>query len=212
MSTITIVRHGDTFAPGEPPRRVGARTDLPLVASGRAQAARLRAAFDAEERRFDRAWTSPLKRTCETAAVLLAGTATALDTAAWLAEIDHGPDENRPEDQVLARIGADTLARWERDAEVPPGWRVDAAARLAGWRGFLADAAQDGGERLVVTSNGAARFALLADAALSAQARALPSLKLRTGAWGRLRCEQGDWRLAAWDRRPAPLPVSATRR
>ncbi len=35
--TLYIVRHGNTFEPDEPPRRIGRRTDLPLVESGRAK-------------------------------------------------------------------------------------------------------------------------------------------------------------------------------
>jgi len=35
---LFIVRHGNTFDPGDTVTRVGARTDLPLSSSGRAQA------------------------------------------------------------------------------------------------------------------------------------------------------------------------------
>jgi broad specificity phosphatase PhoE len=38
MTRIVIVRHGNTFEAGETPRRIGARTDLPLTADGQAQA------------------------------------------------------------------------------------------------------------------------------------------------------------------------------
>ena len=38
MKTLIIARHGNTFGPGDTPTRVGARTDLPLVESGKAQA------------------------------------------------------------------------------------------------------------------------------------------------------------------------------
>ena len=34
MTRLVIVRHGNTFEAGEPPRRIGARTDLPLTATG----------------------------------------------------------------------------------------------------------------------------------------------------------------------------------
>ncbi|MGA3882329.1 histidine phosphatase family protein, partial [Bacillus pumilus] len=44
---FVIVRHGNTFAAGEPPRRIGARTDLPLTAQGQAQAEALGAHFAA---------------------------------------------------------------------------------------------------------------------------------------------------------------------
>ncbi len=58
------------------------------------------------------------------------------------------------------------------------------------------------GRVLIVTSNGAARFALISDEALRSQASGLPSLKLRTGAYGVIAREQGRLRLVAWDRRP----------
>ena len=38
---LIIARHGNTFGPGDTPTRVGRRTDLPLVASGEAQAKRI---------------------------------------------------------------------------------------------------------------------------------------------------------------------------
>lgn len=197
-----IVRHGDTFEPGAPPRRIGARTDLPLVESGERQARLLRAAFDAAALRFERAWTSPLRRTRDTAATLLAGRDVAAETADWLIEIDHGPDEGAPESAVRARIGEPALAAWDRDAVPPPGWRIDAARRIADWRAALAERARHAGDALIVTSSGAARFALLCHTALACDARALPSSKLRTGAWGRLTLRDGAWRIVEWDRRP----------
>ncbi len=198
--TLTIVRHGDTFAPGEAPRRIGARTDLPLVASGRAQARALGATFAGEGLRVDRLLAAPLRRTRETAALLATALADkpVVETADWLAEIDHGPDEDRPEAEVLARIGAAALAGWNDDLVAPPGWTVDAPARLAAWRGVMT---QGTGHLLLVTSNGAARFALAADAGLAAQARSLTSPKLRTGAWGRIVVADGMARIVAWDRR-----------
>ena len=198
---LVIVRHGDTFAPDEPPRRIGARTDLPLVTSGEAQARALGAAFAAEGVRFDRVLTSPLRRTWKTAELILDALAAPppIERCDWLAEIDHGPDEDQPEAQVVARVGAEALARWDRALVAPPDWRVDAPARLAGWRGLLKTVQ---GRVLLVTSNGAARFVFGADASLAGQAKALPTLKLRTGAWGRLVREAGEWRIAAWDVRP----------
>jgi broad specificity phosphatase PhoE len=196
---VTIVRHGNTFEAGEPLRRIGARTDLPLVASGQAQAQALGRAFAAE--RFDRALAAPLRRTRATAeAILAAGAdAPAIVAADWLTEIDHGADENQSEAAVLARIGAEALAAWDHMARPPEGWIVDADRRLAGWRDLWTNGA---GRVLIVTSNGAARFALLSDDALSRQAAALPSLKLRTGAYGTIVRDVGGLRLLEWDRRP----------
>ena len=194
---VTIVRHGNTFEPGEPPRRIGARTDLPLVASGHAQARALGRALHG----FDRALAAPLLRTRETAQAILAAQpdAPAIEHADWLTEIDHGPDEGATEDAVLARIGHDALVAWDAEARVPDGWIVDAERRLAGWRDLWAHGA---GRVLIVTSNGAARFALRSDAVLQRQAAALPSLKLRTGAYGVIARGSDGLRLLDWDRRP----------
>ncbi|WP_019833877.1 histidine phosphatase family protein [Sphingomonas sp. PR090111-T3T-6A] len=196
---FTIVRHGNTFAPGETPRRVGLRTDIPLVESGREQARALGRTFAG--RSFDRILTSPLLRTRETAELIAAALSATppIETADWLAEVDHGPDENQPEAAVLARIGEEALAAWERDATVPPGWAIDVPARLAAWRQLYTESS---GNILLVTSNGAARFALTTDPALREQASALPTLKLRTGAWGEIAATEAGLRLEAWDRRP----------
>ena len=212
--TFVIVRHGNTFADHEAPRRIGARTDLPLVASGHEQAHRLGGYFAEQGWRFDTILCSPLLRTRETAEAIRGAfdDAPTVIPAPLLAEIDHGPDEDRIESEVIARIGSDALAAWETHGVAPPGWTVDAPARLAGWRALFAaptptgqaptPTGQSKSTTLLVTSNGAARFALLADVALMTQARALPSLKLRTGAFGIIQSSDAGLQCVAWDRRP----------
>lgn len=192
-----IVRHGNTFESGEVPRRIGARTDLPLTAAGLAQAEALGAYFAARDWRFARILVSPLARTRATASALLArlpGSPPPVDCD-WLREIDHGPDENQPEDAVLARIGSEALEAWDTRAVPPPGWHVDAEARIAGWRALFAN---EEGPVLLVTSNGAARFALVA-AGLDGAGR----LKLPTGGYGVIgRGAGGALELAQWGERP----------
>lgn len=141
-------------------------------------------------------WSSPLLRARETAASIGAAIGHSPDgTLDWLGEIDHGPDEGRPEAEVVERIGAQALADWDEHGIAPPGWIVDADTRIVAWRAYLAQPAQ--GVDLLVTSNGAARFALLA--------LGLPvgTLKLRTGAFGELAmAADGSVDLVQWDRRP----------
>jgi len=194
---LVIVRHGNTFEAGEAPRRVGARTDLPLTATGRAQAEALGERL--REFQFTRALFSPLRRTRETAEAILAQQAhpPVAEPASFLIEIDHGPDENQPEDMVLARIGAPALEAWEHDLVPPPGWIIDQEARLAGWRALADDHHRAGGDWLLVTSNGAARFALLA------YGLAPERVKLRTGAFGVLGTSADThYHVIAWDQRP----------
>ncbi|MEJ7927136.1 histidine phosphatase family protein [Sphingobium sp. AN641] len=204
MRRLFIVRHGNTFGPGEAPRRVGVRTDIPLVESGERQAAALGEWFAREGINFNRALSGPLIRTRQTAQAILNASAEPCDLgiADFLAEIDHGPDENAIEDDVIDRIGHDAIAAWDERAEAPDGWQVDREGRIAAWRAFLADVVP--GNSLLVTSNGAARFALLATQALAEQARRTGrNLKLRTGAYGEIE-QRGpdDFTIVSWDERP----------
>lgn len=196
MRRIFIIRHGNTFASSVDARRVGSRTDIPLVESGLAQADRLGVWFADQVPRIGRLLCSPLLRARETADRVAAATGRPIDGVRdWLGEIDHGPDEGRPEADVAARIGAKALADWDERAIAPDGWIVDADTRIAAWRAFFADG--HGGVDLLVTSNGAARFALLA-ANLP-----LGAMKLRTGAFGELAVDDtGGVSLRRWDVRP----------
>lgn len=191
---LYIVRHGNTFERGDVVTRVGGRTDLPLSPSGRAQAEALQAHLAGVA--FVSARSGPLKRTRETALAILKGReAPELTTELFLREIDYGPDENRPEDQVVARIGADALEAWEAHGVPPPGWRVDPAALVGNWQELLRKLAAIDGAHLIVTSNGIARFALTAagDARLG---------KLRTGAYGVVAVDAAGARVESWDVRP----------
>lgn len=194
---IVIARHGNTFEAGEPPRRIGARTDVSLTTAGVAQAEALGRHLAGEGHRFARVLVSPLLRTRQTAAAILEHLPPAppAEPCEWLREIDHGPDEDMPEDAVLARIGRAALDAWDKSAEPPADWIVDAPMRLAAWRALFE--ASPAGPTLVVTSNGAARFAALAASAC------LPSLKLPTGGYGVIqRTADGVLEVPTWGRRP----------
>lgn len=198
-SRLVIVRHGNTFEAGEAPRRVGARTDLPLTEAGRQQAIALGRHFAGLGMTFSTTLAGALSRTRDTARLILAAQPAppALGTASFLTEIDHGPDEDQAEAAVLARIGEEALAAWDHDVVPPPDWQVDAPARIAAWRDFAATAR---GDILLVTSNGAARFALLA--LLGPNTRP-EQIKLRTGSYGIIVSDTAGLRhLSDWNRRP----------
>lgn len=205
MTRLVIVRHGNTFEAGETPRRIGARTDLPLTATGLAQAEALAQHFARSGFRFGRALSSDLKRTRATAEAILAAQfePPRLELADFLAEIDHGPDENLPDADVTSRIGNDGITQWEELMLPPPGWNVRADWRLAEWRAFAEEATRQSPQDsvLLVTSNGAARFAL---AALGLGASGSWGwTKLRTGSYGLIELDGASRaRLAGWNFRP----------
>jgi broad specificity phosphatase PhoE len=195
-ATLYIVRHGNTFDPGDVVTRVGGRTDLPLSISGRAQAQKLREHFGAQALHWATARSGPLKRTRETAQAILSADSMApdLQTELFLREIDYGPDENRPEDDVIARIGKPALEAWERESIVPSGWRVDPAAITGNWQELFSDLAKLPGPHLIVTSNGIARFALTAANDKRSDA------KLSTAAYGIIELD-GEPRVLAWSQK-----------
>lgn len=205
MTRLVIVRHGNTFEAGEPPRRIGARTDLPLTAAGVAQAEALARHFAANGVSFDRVLSGELKRTRRTAEAIV-GTQP-IEPAAFLTEIDHGPDEGQPETAVISRLGNDAITLWETQWVAPEGWEVGAQWRLLAWREFVERVAEElpDGTILLVTSNGAARFALAALGLKLGENRA--GVKFRTGSYGVVQVGSGaDFRLLGWDMRPGETP------
>ena len=115
---------------------------------------------------------------------------------------EHGTGGEQPEEVVLARGGGNALKAWGAGAVPPAGWSVDREGRIAAWHDLFENA--DPGEAtLLVTSNGAARFALMAAEGLSDAASKLPSLKLPTGGYGVIGCSDlGQLQLVAWGVRP----------
>lgn len=202
---LVVARHGNTFGPGDVVTRVGGRTDLPLVASGLAQALALGACLKAEGLVPSRIYTSRLQRTIMTAqkAQEAMGTSIAQEPLALFDEIDYGPDENRPEEEVKARLGA-ALAAWEERAIVPAGWNVDPEKIVRGWLSFAGklEEQEAGRTTLVVTSNGTARFAPhITGDVQGFSARHKP--RLATGAFSVFTHDGRTWTCERWNVRPA---------
>ena len=204
MTDLYIVRHGNTFDKGDVVTRVGARTDLPLSRSGEVQAKKLAEQFAGlEAEGFSRAFCSPLQRTRQTADAILAESLNAptLDELEFLREVDYGPDENQPEGEVIARVGEAAMRRWEERAIPPVGWEIDPDQIKQAWRDLFAEmaAAALTAPVLLVTSNGIARFALDAVTNFVIEPE---SIKLKTGAYGRLRLQGASVSLLDWNVRP----------
>ncbi len=222
--TLIIVRHGNTFLPGQTPTRVGARTDLPLVEEGRARA--VGRYLLANRMVPDRLYAAPLKRTMQTAQLIADEAKPGLQVtpAADFTEIDYGPDENQTEDRVRLRLGCEwlhgeklpvenlsdeqimaygerILEKWNACAEVPAGWRVDPEAIVRAWRSF-AEAINEGETVLICTSNGIIRFAPhLLNENYEAFCRT-HDIKAATGSVSVFRNAGAGWECAEWNAKP----------
>lgn len=204
-TTLLVARHGNTFSPGDVITRVGARTDMPLSPSGLEQGRKLGIYLRDNHLLPDVVFTSSLQRTKQTAeqAFIAGAVEKEINEIALFNEIDYGIDENRPEAEVVARIGVGALKAWDEDAVAPEGWNVDVASIIGGWLAFGKRITTDyeGKTILVVTSNGIARFAphLTGD---FEEFRRTHKLKISTGALCVLTHEKSAWRIEKWNIKP----------
>jgi 2,3-bisphosphoglycerate-dependent phosphoglycerate mutase len=210
---IIIARHGNTFGPGDTPTRVGARTDLGLVDSGRRQGEALGQHLVREDMKPAITYSAVLKRTRETAELALAAANLPLQvlTETMFNEIDYGPDENKTEAQVVGRIGGKAIDDWNKYATVPDGWSVDAAEIKSNWHNFSERCLRIhcGETVLVVTSNGIARFAPFITGDFDGFAAA-HDIKLSTGAVGVIEHIDRRWQVTQWNVRPDVAPECGT--
>jgi 2,3-bisphosphoglycerate-dependent phosphoglycerate mutase len=204
MTTLIIARHGNTFEKGQTPTRVGARTDLPLVESGRVQAKAIGQWLKQNGLYPEAVYSSQLKRTIETAEIALkeAGYKEPVFPLEIFNEIDYGPDENLPEDAVKERVGEQALKDWDEKAIVPDGWIFDPEQTIKNWKNFADHIiSEEQNCIMVVTSNGIARFApyITGDFDNFADKN---TIKISTGAVCVLQFDNGRWAIKDWNIKP----------
>lgn len=206
MTTLIIARHGNTFEADETPRRVGARTDLPLTEKGREQARAIGRWLKENQLVPDVTYSSKLKRTIETGEIAAkeAGFPQPAYQLDIFNEIDYGPDENKTEDEVVARLGKQALTDWDEKAVVPDGWLVEPGEIIHNWQGFADQvrAHDDGEVALVVTSNGIARFAPYITGDFESFAKD-HKIKISTGALCIFQYFDGRWVVQEWNLKPS---------
>ena len=203
---IIIARHGNTFTKEQTPTRVGGRTDLPLVEEERGTNVGLY--LSKYNLVPDVVFAAPLKRTMQTAQLALKaiGKDIPLFEDNSFKEIDYGPDENKTEDEVIARIGQEAIDKWNKEAIVPDGWVVDVPFIIQTWKelGKKASAQFKDKNMLIVSSNGVIRFAPYLTGDFEAFA-AEHDIKVGTGCICVFEKEEGDenFKCTAWNVKPS---------
>jgi probable phosphoglycerate mutase len=222
--TLVIVRHGNTFAPGQTPTRVGAVTDIPLVEEIKSRNA---AKYLLDKNIIpDRIFAAPLKRTMQTANVIVSemklNTAVIPDNS--FTEIDYGEDENKTEEQTRYRLGSEYVKKnnlsgniseneimeygksvidlWNIRAIVPAGWNVDTEKIISAWKN-LANSIRDNETALICTSNGIIRFApRILDETEAEVFAGKYSLKVATGSVSIFKTFGNVWKCVEWNTKP----------
>ncbi len=204
---LILARHGNTFGPGDKVVWVGARTDLPLVEKGRAQATDLGLALARNGISPDLVVTGPLRRTRETAAIaaeIIKYDAERIRVDQRLIEIDYGVWEGRSSEEIRNDYGAASFQAWEDDGVWPPdaGWVPSKPEMTARIDGFVDDLlASVDGDRivLVISSNGL--FRALGKWAGLAPAQA----KMATGHIALAKLSQDSVDILVWNQAPGYL-------
>ena len=211
---LLLVRHGNTFAPGDKVVWAGARTDLPLVAKGRAQAEHLGKALAKTDFKPDRVLSGPLIRTRQHSEIITRhiGYSGKTEINDALCEIDYGAWEGLSTEEIHALGGKAELDAWDEDAKwpqtplwSPPKHKIETAicALLAG----LITRLDGHGKVMAITSNGILRF--LAQHCENPPASS--ELKVRTGHYCQMLYENGAWHSVSWNQSPqTPLSPLGT--
>lgn len=207
MTTLIIVRHGNTFNPHETLLRIGVRTDIPLVDSGKQQAQKIGEWLRKNTLIPHRIYAAELQRTLQTAELITQELNAEIPIIRdkQFNEIDYGPDEGKSEREVIDRIGAGAIQMWDKDAIVPGGWQVDPQTVIQDWLEFGKFIEKNYNNQiiLVVTSNGIARFALYLTHQFE-QFKQQYAIKISTGALCILRKINvaSDWQVERWNFKP----------
>jgi len=207
MSRIILARHGNTFRPEDTPVWVGARSDLPLVDKGLAQAEALAAALLAHKVQLAALTTGPLQRTRKTAEIVAERLGIAPDRIRIdnrLTEIDYGRWEGKTTDEIMAMDPNGELQDWNKNSVYPShaGWKPKEMQIIADVGLLMAEALP--GTSLIVTSNGILRFF----AAACANADEIADRKVATGHICVLEgTPDSGWRIIQWNQPPERLSV-----
>lgn len=225
---LIIARHGNNFTKEQTPRRLGGRTDLPLVESERGT---LIGRYLKDVGLIPvKVYAAPLKRTMQTAqlAIDAIGTRIPLEMDESFREIDYGPDENKTEDEVKERLGrnkltkegvditkltleqimntgAEVIENWDKNGIVPEGWKVSIPEIINGWNTFADKVIgkHHNENVMVVSSNGIIRFAPYLTGDFEAFSKEF-DIKVGTGCICIFEKEDGDkhWKCKAWNIKP----------
>lgn len=204
MTRLILIRHGNTFEPGEKVVWAGARTDLPLARMGHAQAAALGQTLAKARFRPNRFLTGPLIRTRQHGDIIAShiGYKGQIDISEALREIDYGTWEGLSTEDIYKLGGQAQLQAWDEHATWPqmPGWHPAPEAITQSIKALLQDLAQmpEPQHMLLITSNGILRFF----ARLAENTPPADQLKVATGHYCIMVFENDAWHLRGWNISP----------
>ena len=206
---LVLARHGNTFETDQPAYYVGSQQDMPLVALGRTQAARLGQALAQQCPDLTAMYTGPLKRMIATAQLALEAMGSPLHSQvdSRLNELDYGCWSGLTSQEVKHRFGLQDYENWERLSQWPTqaGWGESEAAVIARIQDFVANIVMRHAEDeqvCVVASNGCLRYFLTLVPGAFQRHVTQQQMKIATGHVCHFSYYQDQWTLDVWNQSP----------
>ncbi len=203
--SLLLIRHGNTFEPGETPRRVGAKTDLPLTEEGRRQARTLAAMISRDYMPVGAIITGPLKRTIEVAKTISGEISNTFTADERLSEINYGLWENKTDDEIKTSYGPEALEAWEQHGLWPENglWAPSREKVFKNLANILSEQRkmldeQPSHHRILVTSNGILRLVH----SIITGTEPSPKGKVKTGHFCVLIPRESGWTILKWNEKP----------
>lgn len=207
---LLLVRHGNTFAPGDRIVWVGKGEDLPLVPSGREQAEALGKSLRSAGWIPSAILSGGLKRQIEHLKIAAPDGSPDPVQLESLDEVDYGHWGGLTTDEIIERFGPDEVTAWNERSVWPhaAGWpetEAQVRARVHALLGRIAEG-EFGDRVLVCSSNGLLRWFLDAVPGALDSAIGDGTFKVKTGRVGRLVRSKADpdggWMVTLWNHPP----------
>jgi 2,3-bisphosphoglycerate-dependent phosphoglycerate mutase len=206
-TTLLIACHGFNFEPGEEVLCVGAKSDAVLCKTGLKQGTVLGKHLKQAHLIPQKIFTSAQQSTIQMAqqVVKAIGQDIPIEPLPQFNDLDFGPYEGKPYDEMCEKIGEDGLKAWNEECLPPLGWVVDPTDLRAAWYDFGENVAKEfsGQTVLIITHNNTARFSSM----LTGDRRGLHTdhgMKLLAGAYGQFVHTDPFWECLDWNVQPVP--------
>lgn len=206
---LLLARHGNTFAPQDPVVWVGAKNDLPLVDTGRAQAKHLGRVLASSDITLPAIYSAPLRRTLEYAEIIqsLLQNKPEIVTDPRLTEIDYGLWTGLSNAQIQSKYGSAELELWERKSLWPKnaGWNPSEEVIFQGITALcqeLKTKTSPSQSPLIVSSNGILRYFLKLNVLEWSKRCEDASFKVKTGNLCHLVLNEDSAQVKFWNHTP----------
>jgi broad specificity phosphatase PhoE len=206
---LLISRHGNTFSPCEPVVCAGARNDLPLVATGKAQAEKLADYLKLSNITPTAIYCSPLQRTRTYADIIVQQLQCfVMPTIDFrLNELDYGDWTGLTTAEITEKFGPADFENWEKNSQWPQQghWSSSESTVIQEVQSLADDLSKRYGPNdtvLLITSNGRLRYFLTLISGEFERHVQEHTFKVATGNVCEMDYQNNKWSLQFWNRKP----------